>query len=1565
MTNVALAPTLHNVRAFKVQRPVSTLSQNQEFALPKGSGGKAFLHFFHGRFYGKGKRPFWFFSSLVANLLLEEKYSLAGVDNNSHRAYKNEVVKSFQENWKTISAGETVNVRKNSADSTFTVSVPVYVLPMGNISLQRSIIAYCGFDVASLPSGEQIPVRALAGGFSANADEVFSRGNVNEKDRQAFRECKARVRVDLISGVAVVALEMVISKEEVQFLTNEEFRLIRPMDVYGPTYEWVSNYYGQSGLTPTFSIPLRQIASSVKAASASLPVSPRVNAENLLIDEHADIYWMPSDLEDISRFEDIYATAFTNEETQVFGVVDLLSGNGSATRRKPPSPMPVYADWVNLKFAYTNQRGRLNVMALDRTYPVNATHKIRLLSKRVPSDAVQSYISTVLALGDFYQVNPTGLNYKELSNDVYKYGRTYEGAEPKDIKFIDMMDYSTAVYGPSLDKVVAFREVCRGVLGRIENSPETAYARFSVPNVMKVRGFLSVALKHWAGSAALSKEDRELRKAYETQAVDTSYTLPAVPFVAEGRGLMPHQFKCLNLSKESPPHVLYPVDAGGGKTMIYMTDILREIGQFKTPGPFMIMCPSHLVAQYVKEIVYATDGRLNAIPITSYTMRNHRMPRLKVMIENAPDNTVLIVDYNVVTLGNRPMSYGSDTIRLFPVVEFLRQFQISVVYSDETHYLKSESQRQQAVHRLIADVPKKRGASGTFTADTIKDLVKQAALFDPSSFGTMEDFINEYALETRGTKVLAWRQGTEAEVKARMRQNFVYAEAKRKEWAAILPKPVERFHRVDLSAAQMEVYNQILNSAVESILERMKEDENLRSVLNPSAEDSDGDSADDTISLDTLLKPYLSRMERFLTAPSKDPLGDSLLQGEERVSPKARKIVDLAMSHVSSGQPGKVLIFTNYKMTAEAIYEAFPDSFRDQVLLYTAAEKEKCGAEFENNPNKTVMVGVEVSMNTGLNLQFCSRLIRCETVWIPGSLEQGNARIGRPNIKSRETRPEVFYDWVISNFTIDVTKVSYLMAKTISVAKYKDAGNPAYDALEVPALFAMTLDTIRAQNDFDSTMLDYFGKYEAYKKVMFAEWDEYRDTHKDLLFDEEGKLKLTPLNRGPNPEGSALMLRVPYVPGTEVYGAEDLGLVRYDAYMRLADEEDLTEDEDGREEESDEEDTDDETTDDMSEQRKALMEERRLAKGLAVHTDRGDGEIVQVGRVFIRVMLPSGERIRVRKMAAFVITRDVTSAKDVRQSLLKMVGDVPVDAPVEVLETKLTDRMRQKLERESIREERQRLRTEKNEKREVPEYRIKPAFAENSDGEVVRVFNVIDENDEVLETFNTRRDARIWIETPYEDEGTGEEQPGMVLSFTVVNDMLGIRVDNHEENEEFPSLAQQYGFRFSPAYYAAEIKTPAHMLRLFQAWKDAGFTVAKENNGVSKSVYQRLMQKGRKALPSTVGFSTELELRNFYREEFKPNPSREVLMPYPLIQDGVLYMALPLRAHPASDKAVREVRVPGIRWLKYDASSELVCFTVSKEKALAVLKRMHSEGVKIDNLAGLKKEFNRLRIVKE
>jgi hypothetical protein len=167
-------------------------------------------------------------------------------------------------------------------------------------------------------------------------------------------------------------------------------------------------------------------------------------------------------------------------------------------------------------------------------------------------------------------------------------------------------------------------------------------------------------------------------------------------------------------------------------------------------------------------------------------------------------------------------------------------------------------------------------------------------------------------------------------------------------------------------------------------------------------ESADDNAVDD---LEQDLKAYLQRIEMFLAAPGYDELSVALSE-EDKVSPKGKMVAHLTREHIKKKVPGKILIFTSYRNSATAVYEALPPDLKRAFILYEAGDKYKHRARFESDPSIIGMIGVESSLNTGVNAQFCSRLIRIESVYSPGALEQGESRVNRPMLKGKDPRTD-------------------------------------------------------------------------------------------------------------------------------------------------------------------------------------------------------------------------------------------------------------------------------------------------------------------------------------------------------------------------------------------------------------------------------------------------------------------------------------------------------------------------------------------------------------------------------
>jgi hypothetical protein len=1455
-------------------RSVSTLAPDPTYMLRRDDLKRGALYFYNNLL--SARKAQWGWASLVMQALYPEQPQTELSPKDAVKRFA-PFLKTLSEAFTKSGAKAVTAIRRDVENGYFVARVPILAMnASGGVPNDWAKLSPLFSDKdATVPT----PTTNYQNLQRVDLTTLKPIGNLNAKDVQALRECNAGLYFVNVGQYQLVVLEIVFTKPQVEHLTNGAFAQARSLDFYGIIRSWVDGYYGTIRKSSQFSIPLPRIAASLPETQSS-----RLSEDGLCIDEHGYLYWLanPQGHNQVSRYQSLASDAYEQEDGS-FSAINWSTGK----LKTPPKAMPVLVDWTNLKFAYTSTDGSLLIKNLDRVNPVTIPIAVRYLRGPISRQQQTAFISSTFNLASFLNLDAKGYDNEKFTLELLKFAKVRDAAQtPEEIKLVDIFEYArqanedfTPEFNAPSPGCLVFIRLVAEIRKVIEADPSNAFAFYSV---LTICGYMADAIvfgKYGAEFGKYSEQDKDLRKAYLNQNVDPSWKLESVPFINEKLGLLPHQYKVQNSLRHSPNLAILPVDAGGGKTPLAIYEILKEMKTKGEDGLSLVFCPSHLVAQYVKEFSYFCGSRVNIIPVTSYTIRRTGYDALEAMIRHAPPNSVVISDYNAIVFRKFSIAYGTTPIVVYPAVEFLRKFGFRYVIADESHWLKNAGHRNASVARLFAEIPYKRLASGTFVANVLTDLVKQLSLLDASLFGSTDDFVQEYALETRGGKVLSWKPGAEARIKSLLREYVVVAEAKRKEWAAILPSAREKFHRVSLSDKQFEVYNAILTQIIEEIQEKIKENETLAALF------SDDLNPDDLeVSLDELLKPYLARLEMFLNAPGLDPLGKELLTGDDLVSPKARDIVEICQEHLSSGFPGKILIFTNYANSRDAILDAFPPELRAQTIRYLASEKDECGAQFDKDDSKRIMIGIENSMNTGLNLQQASRLIRCETVWTPGALEQGNSRLNRPNIKNPENREEIVFDWLIVDRTIDVTKISYLMAKTISKAKFDEAGSPRFDALMVPPLFNINLETIQESNDFDTTLVDYFESYRNYKKAIEGEYAEYREKNKDVLFTPDGKIKFALLERAENTPGAAMMRRVPYVPGTELYKSSELGLIRYDDFMNL----DLSVDDDEEVEEV-------EGNDDSAQ----LAEERSKLVGMWAHTQWGDGEIVRVNNATIVVQLPSGEKVKLRKLAAFVITRKLTSNKDIRTQLLKLTGDVPLDTPVEVLEPK------------------QALPTGKGKA---------PAIEKQ------------------------------------EDEKAGPVS--LDLEITIVNDFLGIRLANNDD-EAAVNIATANGFRYSPAYYAVQIKRPRMMVEIFKKWGESGFVWDKSNNEACHAAWAHWkanVQTG----TNFYGVAFEQDFKNFYRMEFKPNADKTHINPYPLIQDELLYLALPAVGQPGSKLAIRKsMTLPAVKWMEYEANTELIAFVARKEKALALIESLQKQGFEIPNLKELIRDIRRLRIARD
>lgn len=1586
-------------------RVVSNLNKYAMRKLTMKEANFGIFHFYHSKIYtelkeGKTRLNNWMtWLGIGMSFLAPSHPMVRGVKTSTFTRENAGFFKGYTE---AISDGYEelalmTSVKKDNVRQLFNVSIPIAVVPAGMASQMFEVFYGRGFSAASgitMPeSGKVIPSSVLKvnGFLSEDAILHLSEANASLRIKNAF------------GNAFVLFLDAELTREQAEFLTTTAWVEIRPIDVYSPIREWAMSIRTRAR-PPAYTVPLAKIAATVPSGGEK-----RTNADGVTVDENGELWYIPEEVNNISQYDAAVSTQLQGSD-EVYTALDPETFEPRGT--KPPA-MPIFVDWVNLKFAYnTAESGRIIIKPLDRCIAAKPTHYYRVFNAPIEnSNYVKSMLSYATILGAKYgHYQPTENIKVSLSSYFMLLSRNeatsgvrlptdmnmrllYEHSSidktPEEIK-----DLGAIPYEPIDNLLKSFPDTLKG----LEDNLPVANREYSVEAVCKLVAFLRVMTKWGTKYAELHAQDSAARKVYINQGESDDYKAPELPYVAKGKFMLPHQSKVNNIMRDSPDNAILAVAAGGGKTPLAVVDFLKELSlNPKIRG--LILAPGHLVSTHIEEFINFTHGRVNIIPVTSYTIVRHGFERLKAMIMNSPVNTVTISDYNVLSKmgAAQKVAYGNQAQQVFPAVEFLRQFRYDWVFCDESHYLKGKGARTQAVHRLLAEIPKKRLASGTLVSNVMSDLVKQAALLDPTLFGSKEEFESKYAAEVDKGKVTSWH---EEQIRRDLKQSIVMAEARRKEWAAILPTPIAHWWALPMSEAQAKVYNDIMKSSLEDLEKKAQSNPKLKKFLDklkraqeevttigdkplrPMSDDDPDDEEDDDDSdpeidddagrdikeMERILSLYMQRIEQYMTAPGEDELGNLELKGDDRIAPKTKKLIELCHEHlegVKNGSiKGKILIFVQYKRSAKAIYDALPPDLQAQAVYYTAEAKDSDVAMFKSNPRKMIMVGIETSMNTGLNLQFCSRLIRMETVWTPGAFEQGNSRIGRPNINERENRDHIYYDWLVTKGSIDITKASYLIAKIISKARF-DEDDPRYAALEKPKLFKMSMDNIfklSSSND----LAKYITAYAQYQAVQTEDYKEYRVAYAKGLarklgkrawtekeaeirksmgdkaydariakmqktdpmgYDERvreeiaqlgelayerkvndkgpmgGPLEFTPLNRSGNLEDSKIMRRTPYTPGINIYGGEELGLVRYDKFMGEIISQSVDDD--------DAEDDDDNDT--PEQKRKNQADTQRLhGGGFWAHTDYGEGEIVKVVTKKVHIKYSNGVRDSVPKMAVFIITRADTNSNDLRNRLAKATG-LPHETPLEIpdpaaLQNKI-------LKRQNV--------------------KVKPTKV--APGE-----EPVDEEP---------TDTRVQLE----------------LGFGTTNDFLTMNVFN-VDNKSTVSAAQALGFQFMPPHYEAKVMGPLTLKRMADWLVHCDFTMDASCSKAVALVYQH-MKNGSVRGKDMYGVATQLQLRNFHLISFRPNPDPKHLIMYPVILDGHLYLCMPKHSNPSAPKAIaamarKKPQPLSLKWMVVE-SSVLTRFFKTKAEAGELIKSlMKNPDYNIVNLEEVAAQFKAIKSVR-
>lgn len=1346
------------------------------------------------------------------------------------------------------------------------------------------------------------------------------------------------LRITNSNDVLTVYANFKITKDEAQLLCNASWPEVRPMDIASVLSLWVSSNYEEC---PINSTSLSAIANTLPKDCSS---SARVNENHISLSPEGRLALLPVRVRDADMYERTITEIGHRDglyDTNRYGyfciqpLEDLVSEN---KRAKLPVNMPVMVDWINRKFVFTNTVGALQVLDLA-AYQKPKDHQIKsVLSRKYGMMAIRDLIDICAAAFPSIPTQLTDLNTQDLNDPALNGGyptftlmtptmsvRDYfnkcirahnydrgiipipvdDDGNPKPIED-GASDVSALMY-PSIfdtypDNFNIFRPLYdwfKAHAATVISNKSAVFEKYSIEGSMERLGGI-IAVNDHLFKTTVTEFLRGVN-AHEEFVAMTNTGLPnpdvdvtnVAYFDFENIGYLPHQKRILGQLSYLNPLAALPVSAGGGKTPIVLSDIIRLIMSGLNTR-YLVMCPPHLVSQYVSEINYFTKGSFNAIPVSTRSLKSHGVARLTSIIEKAPINTVVIVSYDTLRNGQKQICYGTKSVTSYPVIEFLRQFNFGYVAMDESHYLKNKSNRTDAASFLVSETEYRRIASGTMNHVSPADLAMQFALVDPALLGSMNDFIEAYAANVSSSGVITeWKEGAIDNLNATIRTRVTVAGATQREWAAILPPEEEAIYQVELTPNQRTIYNSILESTLEEIKKNAETNKLLRAFIDGNLDMS---NEDQELMVASTLRPYLARLEQFTTAPDADETGDKMLQGDDRVSNKAKLLYERMRQHLAENGTGKCLIFLNYEQSVLHVMRNMPEDLKAMTIHYTAANKTSCVEKFNNDDTLPFMVGISQSMDTGLNLQIAYRLIRLEYPYVPGTLKQGNARLQRPSFKLSMRRAKIVFEWIVANCTVDCTKVSRLISRLLTVEVFDNASNPLYKQVPILEVVPMTLDSIRDNNDWATSMRTYNEAYAVLREVRAKDYEAYKNDPRNAFeFDEKGDVLIRKVTPAPMPDGSMVYMDTPYIQGMEVARAADHGLVRLDTYLRA-------------DSEADEEVNDDDYEGDEDEASAIAS-----LDGLPVHTEFGEANVIRIinGGSTVRVRLLSDPFVNIPTSMVF-LKPDAMNGSCVRKLNAGLVNlqTITYDHPIPEgfgswLKTS-------------------------GGKAYVAAYEARNRKSDDDyEGEDETPRSEFSCELEWVVT-NGYLALRYYLRV-------GEENMVPVLSNVGFERIAEFQVDEIFNAATLKDQMQRWddaGFTLDPAFHKAGIR--AAIADLYREIKSG--SLRKNKNGVD--------------------YATRNNLRNVYKLETRANPEASQFKPYPMIENGKAYLMLPVRGQ-AGTKAALSSQVNGIKLRSSRTQWELsrpsmMFFADDKAEFFKALRNLTEMGVEIRNIEKLR-----------
>lgn len=377
-------------------------------------------------------------------------------------------------------------------------------------------------------------------------------------------------------------------------------------------------------------------------------------------------------------------------------------------------------------------------------------------------------------------------------------------------------------------------------------------------------------------------------------------------------------------------------DMGLGKTIQVISLILKMKEENKLKKPVLVICPTTLMGNWMKELEMFGPSLKAAIYHGS-----ERQLDLK--------NDIILTTYAIMRID----------------VEELKKQTWAMVIVDEAQNIKNPDTAQTlAVKSIKSDI--KIAMTGTPVENRLTELWSIFDFINQGYLGALRDFQKSYAIPIERFKETS--RATKLKMSA---SPFVLRRLKTdKNVITDLPEKLVLNDYCYLSKSQAVLYEKTLNEMMDKI--------SGFTGINRRG---------NIFKLITALKQICNHPRQFLK------VGEM----SKELSGKMEKCVSLVQNIIDNDE--KTLIFTQYKEMGDILCQILSEECNISPLFFhgslNISQREKLIEDFQNNPESKVMILSLKAGGTGLNLTSATNVIHYDLWWNPAVEDQATDRTYR------------------------------------------------------------------------------------------------------------------------------------------------------------------------------------------------------------------------------------------------------------------------------------------------------------------------------------------------------------------------------------------------------------------------------------------------------------------------------------------------------------------------------------------------------------------------------------------